>query len=147
MIRMGTLKPGLERFAGTLRGLRDGMLGTAYVTIQPRPDSRREGGTNTAVLAHLVHRNPELMMAMDAPARRAAREAWRTGVRTLATLAEHAARGVARELAGRLRSGQYVHNLDETRDRKRARGDDSTPGMATGQLARALEHAQVKTER
>ena len=86
MIRVGSLKAGLDRFAGTLRGVRDGMLGTAYVTITPTPDTRREGGTNTAVLARLVERNPDLAQGMDPAARKGAKRAWSRGVRTLATL-------------------------------------------------------------
>lgn len=147
MIRVGSLKAGLDRFAGTLRGVRDGMLGTAYVTITPTPDTRREGGTNTAVLARLVERNPDLAQGMDPAARKGAKRAWSRGVRTLATLAEHAGRSIAAEYAARLRSGQYVRNLEETRDRKRRAGDDTTPGMETGQLAKALERANVRTER
>ena len=147
MIRVGSMRAGIERFHATLRGLRDGLHGAALVTVTPTPDARRDGGTNSAVLHHLTEHNPELLQSLDPAARRGAKEGWRTGVRTLATLAEHAGRACAAEIATRLRSGQFVRNLDETRERKRRAGDDTTPGMASGQLARALERANVRTER
>ena len=51
-----------------------------------------------------------------------------------------------RELALRLRSGEYVTNTEDTIARKARAGRSTSPGMDTGQLATALENARVEVE-
>ena len=54
--------------------------------------------------------------------------------------------GIAREIARRLRSGNYVTNTAETRERKRREGLSTVPGVATGALAVSLDNARVRVE-
>lgn len=145
MIRFGRVTAAATRIAATLRSRRDALLGAVSVEIRPGQDIRDEGAaTNTAVLSYLAARHPALV-EIDAEARAAARAAarlvWHPRSSSLRDLALAAGVGFAHVIAQRLRSGAYVTNTEETVARKARAGLSTTPGVETGQLADALDHA------
>lgn len=149
MIRASSIRPSVDRILATLRSRRDALLGATAIEIHPAPDERRDGPENRAVLTFLAARNPELL-AVRGPdvaeaVRTAARSAWNPRTSTLHQLALVAGPALAKVIASRLRSGNYVTNTDETRASKARRGLSTTPGVATGALADALDNATVTT--
>lgn len=143
MIRIGDVSAQAKRIAATIRGTRQRLAGyrRAVITLPTRDD----GTDNEVVLGHLLRMNPGLVRGLDAAARAGARAVWQGARTTLETLTYHAGAAAARELSLRLRSGQYVTNNDETRARKSRRGG-GVPGLASGQLADALENPTVSVE-
>jgi len=121
---------------------------TAPVRVKAVFPARSDGETNEGVLTFLEKANPGLL-AMDEDIRTAsitaATDAWSVGGETLKDVAPAAAEGFTRAIAVRLRSGKYVTNTPGTRAAK-AREGQSTPGVATGQLASALERAKFTVE-
>lgn len=150
MIRLGGISGRFDEIVARIRGTRDAIAGTVHARIVPQPDGREDGdASNTAVFARLARRYPQLAAPgpdLDAPARAAAREAWRGWQSDLRVIARAAAAAMAPALAARLRSGRYVTNTPETRERKARAGLALTPGLATEQLAEALEAATAVTE-
>lgn len=145
MIRFGNVTATAQRLAATLRSRRDALLGAVSVEIHPADDGRRESGaTNTAVLSFLAAKHPALVSVDDdakAAALAAAHLVWHPRTTGLRDLALAAGIGFAHVIAKRLRSGAYVTNTDETVRQKARRGLSTTPGVATGQLADALDSA------
>ena len=149
MIRIGGIAGRLSEIVARVRGTRDAIAGTVHARIVPQPDGRDGGESNTEVFARLARRFPQLAAPgadLDAPARAAAREAWRGWQSDLRTIARAAGAAMGPALAARLRSGRYVTNTPETRERKARAGLALTPGLATEQLAEALEAATATTE-
>lgn len=144
MIRIGSVKTQTDSVAAIIRGLKDRYLGTSLATITL--GSRDDGEGNGAVLGHLIRRHPALIEGTDAVCRAAARERFAVRTSTLDTIARDAGEAWAHEVAARLRSGRYVTNLPATTARKAARGHSTTPGVDSGQLADALDSAQIRTE-
>lgn len=145
VIRFGNITAVAERIAATFRSRRDSLLGAVSVEIHPADDMRDGGGpTNTEVLARLATRHPELVTVDDdalAAARAAAHLVWNPRTSGLRDIALAAGIGFAHAVANRLRSGAYVTNTAETSRRKARAGLSTTPGVATGQLADALDSA------
>lgn len=145
VIRFGNVRSSVERIAATLRSRRDALLGAVSVEIHPAEDNRDEpGATNTEVLWRLATRHPSLIAVDDealAAARAAAHLVWHPRTTGLRELALAAGQGFAHVIANRLRSGAHVTNTEATRERKARRGLSTTPGVATGQLADALDNA------
>lgn len=145
MIRFGHVTATAQRLAATLRSRRDALLGAVSVEIHPAEDTRADGpATNTAVLSYLAARHPALVAVDDdatAAARAAARLVWQPRTTGLRELALAAGVGFAHVIAKRLRSGAFVTNTEETVRQKARRGLSTTPGVATGQLADALDSA------
>lgn len=150
MIRIGGIAGQLGALVARVRGTRDAIAGTVHARIVPSPDGRaHDAASNTEVFARLARRNPQLAAPgadLDAPAREAARAAWRGWQSDLRVIAQAAAVATAKALAARLRSGRYVSNTPETRAAKARAGLSTTPGLATEQLAAALEAATATTE-
>lgn len=146
MIRVGTVTTQADRLAATIRGIRAGLEGYRRAVIDL--DTRHGDATNTEVIASLAHRNPRLVANLQPAAMAAVKLRWsQGGIRTgLEELTYHAGLGAAHELATRLRSGAYVTNTAETRERKRRAGLSPVPGIATGALAVALDNARVRVE-
>jgi hypothetical protein len=146
VIRVGAVTATAERFAATIRGVRDSLAGYRRAVIDL--GERHDSATNTQVLSALARRNPSLLDGLQPAAMAAVRLRWsQGGIRTgLEELTLHAGLGAAHEIASRLRSGDYVTNTSETRERKRRQGLSSTPGVATGALASALDNARVRVE-
>lgn len=146
MIRVGSIKTQTGRVAATIRGTRDSLAGyrRAVIELHTRPD----GTPNSLVLGALAKRFPRLFAGLQEEAMAAVQLRWKQGgIRTgLEELALVAGRGLARGLAARLRSGRYITNLPETRARKAALGQSTTPGVATGDLANDLDNARVRVE-
>ncbi len=121
---------------------------TAPVQVRALLPARTDGETNEAVFLYLVKENPGLV-EMDEDIRTAsitaATDAWAAGGESLKDVAPSAAEGYAHALAVRLRSGKYVKNTPSTRASKAKEGQ-STPGVATGQLANALTGAKFTVE-
>ena len=121
---------------------------TAPVRVKAMLPARSGGETNEEVLTFLSKANPGLL-EMDEDIRTAsitaATDAWSSGGETLKDVAPAAAEGYARAIAVRLRSGKYVKNTPGTRASKAKEGQ-STPGVATGQLASALTGAKFTVE-
>ncbi len=147
MIRASSIRPNVDRILATLRSRRDALLGATAIEIHPAPDERREGTENHRVLTHLAARNPGLLAIrgddVNSAVRDAARAVWNPRTSTLHQLALVAGPALARVIGARLRSGQYVTNTDETRERKARAGLSTTPGVATGALADALDNATI----
>jgi hypothetical protein len=121
-----------SRWTAYLRELAGNLSGTATLTVVPSPDVRREGGSNSAVLASLAARNPALLApGPDLFEGGELPEAW-----TLQAVAKARLRGAGRALAARLRSGAFVQS----------RKQSGTPGVDTGQLADSLDNATVIAE-
>lgn len=147
MIRASSIRPGVDRILATLRSRRDALLGATAIEIHPAPDDRREGTGNHAVLSYLARKHPELVAIrgddVHEAVRAAARAVWNPRTSTLAQLALAAGPALAKVIAARLRSGQYVTNTEETSRQKARRGLSTIPGVATGALADALDNATV----
>lgn len=149
MIRASSIRPSVDRILATLRSRRDALLGATAIEIHPAPDDRREGTGNHQVLTYLAGRNPELLAIRGADVheavRAAARAVWNPRTSTLQQLALVAGPVLAKVIAARLRSGQYVTNTEETSRQKARRGLSTIPGVATGALADALDNATATT--
>lgn len=147
MLRMGKLGPQLDAFIARVRGTVDSLAGARDVVIEPVPDVRPDGTTNTAVLARLSRHSPALVAPaadMDREARSLARQYWKPWETSLAEIAVIAGIGAARALATRLRSGDVVTNTDATLARKARLGRGQTPGIDTGTLAASLDAATAR---
>ncbi len=148
MLRYG--RPDLsavDRFVARIRGTIDALAGARDVVIVPEPSARDDGESNGRVLVKLARRHPELVAPaadMDRAARAMAREYFRPWETPLAEAAVYAGIGAARAIATRLRSGDFVTNTPETTARKARRGLSTTPGVATEQLAHALDRATAE---
>ncbi len=145
-VRVGAVAARSGAVAATIRGTREALAGyrRAVIDLPTRPD----GTPNAVVIGALARRFPRLFAglqeeAMAAVSSRFAQGGIRVGLEELALFA---GRGIARGLAARLRSGRYVTNLPETRARKARLGLSLTPGVATGELATALDNARVHVE-
>lgn len=146
MIRVGSVKAQAGQVAATIRGVRDSIAGYRRAVIDL--PTRDDGTPNSLVIGALAKRFPRLFGELQTAAAAAVQQRWaQGGIRTgLEELTLYAGKAIARELAARLRSGRYVTNLPETRRRKLLLGQSTTPGMATGALASALDNARVRVE-
>lgn len=144
MIRVGSIAAEAQRIAATIRGVRDRIAGHRRAVIVL--DARDDGTDNERVLGYLLRANPGLGRGLDAVARGAVSREWQGAKSTLTNMTFHAGLALARELAVRLRSGEYVTNTDETTVRKSRAGRSTVPGTETFQLATALENARVDVE-
>lgn len=147
MIRMGKLGPQLDAFIARVRGTVDSLAGARDVVIEPVPDERPDGLTNTAVIARLSRHSPALVAPaadMDREARALARQYWRPWETSLAEIAVVAGIGAARAIAARLRSGDFVTNTEATLAKKSREGRGTTPGIDTGNLAASLDAASAR---
>ena len=146
MIRVGSVMAQAQRLAATIRGVRDGLAGYRRAVVDL--DARNDGTSNNTVLAALARRFPRLLEDLRPGAMEAVRLRWsQGGIRTkLEELTHVAGGGIAHEIARRLRSGNYVTNTAETRERKRREGLSTVPGVATGALAVSLDNARVRVE-
>lgn len=147
MIRLGTIKPGIDAFRTLILGRLEALQGARRMVISPSPNGRSgSDATNGQVIGYLASANPVLLdlrgADLDRAAREAARRAWRPRTSTLASLALAAGPAVARALAARLRSGRYVTNTPETTRRK----GGLPGGVDTGQLAASIDNATVTVE-
>ena len=144
VIRVGTITAQASRLAATIRGVRDRIAGHRRAVIVL--DGRSDGTDNERVLGYLLRANPGLGRGLDAAARASVSSAWKGAQSTLVNLTYHAGLALARELAMRLRSGEYVTNTEATRRAKARDGRSQVPGISTGQLAVALDNARVEVE-
>ena len=144
--RVGAVGARAGAVAATIRGTREALAGSRRAVIDL--PTRRDGTPNSLVIGVLARRFPRLFAGLQEEAAQAVAARWsQGGIRTgLEELALVAGRGIARGLAARLRSGRYVTNLPETRARKLAAGLSPVPGVATGELANALDNARVRVE-
>jgi len=145
VIRVGSITAQASRIAATIRGTVDRLAGyrRAVIHMDARSDSLT---SNEEVLASLAKRNPPLLGSLDAAARAGISREWKGARSTLANITYHAGTAIARELATRLRSGEYVTNTEATRRAKARDGRSQVPGISTGQLAVALDNARIEVE-
>lgn len=147
MLRMGKLGPQLDAFMARVRGTVDSLAGARDVVIEPVPDPRPDGLTNTAVMARLSKHSPALIAPaadMDREARFLARQHFVPWETSLAEVAIYAGIGAARAIATRLRSGDFVTNTEATLAKKAREGRGTTPGIDTGLLAASLDTATAR---
>lgn len=148
MLRMGKLDTSaLDAFRARIRGTIDALAGARDVVIEPQPERRPDGLTNTEVLVRLSRHSPALVSHgadMDRAARAMAREYFLPWVTPLGEVAVYAGIGAARAIAARLRSGDFVTNTPETTARKAREGRSTTPGIDTGILAASLDVASAR---
>lgn len=144
MIRLGKIGTRVGALTATVRGLRQSNLG--HLRAVADLPVRREGVQNSLVLGVLMRRFPRLHQHLDPEVLEYVRAHPRARFFSLEELTLLAGTGVARALARRLWSGQFVANTPQTRLRKLRRGLSATPGIATGQLANALQSATVRWE-
>lgn len=148
MLRMGRLDTSaLDAFRARIRGTIDALAGARDVVIEPQPEARPDGLTNTEVIGRLARHSPALVAPgadMDRAARALAREYFVPWETPLAEVAVYAGIGAARAIAARLRSGDYVTNTEATTARKARAGRSTTPGIDTGHLAAALDVATAR---
>lgn len=146
MIRLGSIKAGTDRLSAVVRGLRDDLAGHLRGVATLHDRSGVGETSNSAVLGRLATKHPDLFKGLDPVARAAISREWKGARSKLINLTYHATLAVAHELAARLRSGRYVTNTPATTRRKADLGQSTTPGVATGQLAVALDNATVTVE-
>lgn len=148
MLRVGRVDTSaLDRFVARVRGTVDALAGARDVRVVPEPEVRDDGETNSRVLVKLARANPALTSLgadMDRAARQLAREYFIPWETPLGEAAVYAGIGAARAIAARLRSGDFVTNTPETTRRKARAGLSTTPGVASEQLAAALDRATAE---
>lgn len=147
-VQRGVFNASLGRWRLSVGGTIDRLSGTVY--IQPVLARRDDGTSNGRVLSYLAEKHPDLVKPgpdMNGPAREAARASFNAKRSDLFDVARAAGPAVCRAIAARLRSGVVVTNTVETRERKARAGLSTTPGLATEQLATALETARIHLER
>lgn len=143
---------GVERWRLAIRGRIDALAGTVYVRPQlaAREGEGARGPSNDEVLSFLAAKHPALVKPgsdMHGPAKAAARARFNARRSDLFDIARAAGPAVCRAIAARLRSGRFVTNTPATTERKAREGLSLTPGVATEQLAKALDSARVTVER